>query len=107
MNDNLTLLTSCRLSDKNYMYFMLQLLKQIPRADRKLRRVTPSGSKTGSNSDSSVCYSDSVNSNEKSSTKSVSNRREENHEIVVHVAKLICEYIFRVSNRNLNFYLIQ
>lgn len=100
LNDNLVLLAACRLAERNYMHFILKLLKSMPSKDvlnrRKIRRVTPCSSRGDSNCDSSPA---SVNSAEKSE-ESCTSRGEGTDQListVKTVATIVCEYIFKVA----------
>ena len=102
--DNLVLLSACRVADRHYMYFILNLLKTMPSKDeinrRKMRRVTTGNRSAESNCDSS---SGSVNSSEKSPDDSCSSRGEGTDDLITttkHVASVACEYIFRVELRD-------
>lgn len=103
LNDNLTLLSACRIAEKSYMNFILKLLKSIPSKDdltrRKMRRVTPCGSRGGSNCESSP---GSTTSGEKPTTEDpIPNHRGERTEdsisTIKNIASVVCEYIFKVK----------
>ena len=100
LNDNLVLLSACRLAERNYMHFILKLLKTMPSKDdlnrRKMRRVTPCSSRGDSTCDSS---SGSVTSSEKPTDESFTSRGEHIDEMITtvkNVASVVCEYIFKV-----------
>lgn len=99
LNDNLVLLAACRLAEKNYMHFILQLLNSLPNKDsinrRKMRRVTPESGHGESNTASS---SGSV-SPEKSLDDGAARgeNMDETAFMVKSIATIVCEYIFKVD----------
>ncbi|GMH39310.1 hypothetical protein BSKO_07208 [Bryopsis sp. KO-2023] len=98
--ENTRLLSATRVTDRGFMHFMQKLLHTMPNvpACRKMRRLTPPDSKSGSGSSSGsdAGGQGSEESQDRENSSEGTGRREDAETMAQNIADLVFEYMLRI-----------